>query len=59
MHKQWVQVAKNPPKLSEEFVKLIDHTSANNSLTNFEYDVNEMTEKGSYVNLLILTWKNS
>ena len=35
-------------KLNRKFVKLIDHNNANNSLTNFEYQVNEMTGNGNY-----------
>ena len=33
-------------------MKLIGHTYDCNSLTNFEYEVNEMTGNGSNVNLL-------
>ena len=33
-------------------MKLIDHTNAQNSLTNFEYQVNEMTGNGNYVTML-------
>ena len=38
-------------------MKLIDHTSAYNSLTNLEYEVNEITGNGNYLNLLNLAWK--
>ena len=33
-------------------MKLTDHANAYNSLTNFEYEVNEMTGNGKYVNVL-------
>jgi len=35
-------------------VKLTGYTNAYNSLTNFEYEVNELTGNGNYVNLLKL-----
>ena len=40
-------------------MKLIGHTYDCSSLTNFEYEVNEMTGNRSYVNLLKLGRKNS
>jgi hypothetical protein len=40
-------------------VKLTDHTSAYNSLTNFEYDPPAMPGKGNEVELLKLGFKNS
>ena len=43
----------------KKIVKLTDHTSACNSLTNFEYEPHAMTGNGNYVNLLKLGWKNS
>ena len=50
---------KNPPKTwFKKFVKLMDHTYAFNSLTNFEYEANAMTGIKNYVNLLKLTRKN-
>ena len=33
-------------------MKLTDHVNVYNSLTNFEYEVIEMTGNGNYVNLL-------
>ena len=42
----------NADKRVKKFVKLIDHVYAYNSLTNFEYEGNEMTENGYYLNLL-------
>ena len=33
-------------------MKLIDVSNAYSSLTNFEYEVNEMTGNGKYVNVL-------
>ena len=49
----WDLIAKIPPKIRlKKFVKLFDHTHVCSSLTNFEYEVNEMTGKGNYVNLL-------
>ena len=41
------------PKPEKKVVKVIAHTSAYSSLTNFEYEVNEMTGNGNNVNLLI------
>jgi len=38
-------------------VKLTGYTNAYNSLTHFEYEVNELTGKGNYVNLLKLAGK--
>jgi len=40
-------------------VKLTGYTNAYNSLTNFEYEVNELTGNGIYVNLLELPWKKN
>ena len=40
-------------------MKLIDHTNAYNSLTNFEYQVDEMTGNGNHVKMLKFAWKNS
>jgi hypothetical protein len=40
-------------------MKLIGHTYACNSLTNIEYEVNEMAGNVKYVNKLKLAWKNS
>ena len=34
-------------------MKLTGYTNAYNSLTNFEYEVNELTGNGNYVNLLL------
>ena len=55
------QMAKNPPNIrfEKKIVKLTDHNSACNSLTNFEYDPHAMTGNGNYVNLLKLGFKNS
>ena len=50
------KLAKN---LVQKFVKLMDHTYAFNSLTNFEYEANAMTGNKNYVNMLKLTRKNS
>ena len=41
----------------EKFAKLIDHTNACNTLTNFKYESNEMTGSGNSVNLLNLLFK--
>ena len=39
-------------------MKLTDNVNDYNSLTNFEYEVNELTGKGNYVNLLKLaSWE--
>jgi len=40
-------------------VKLTGYTNAYNSLTNFEYEVNELTGNGNYVNLLKLAGKKN
>ena len=51
---------KNLPKIKpKKLVKLIDHTNVYNSLTNFEYQVNEITGNGNFVKLLKFTRKNS
>ena len=50
---------KNSERKTKKFVKLIGHTYDCSSLTNFEYEVNEMTGNRSYVNLLKLGRKNS
>ena len=39
-------------KHNKKIVKLINHNYAYNSLTNFEYEVNEMTGNGNCENLL-------
>ena len=49
---------KTPPKIKfQKIVKLTDHTSACNDLTNFECKA-QATGNGRYVNLHNLTWKN-
>ena len=54
------QMAKTRQTLDlKKIVKLTDHTSACNSLTNFEYEPHAMTGNGNYVNLQKLGWKNS
>ena len=50
---QWDQIAKIRQKLDKQkLVKLIDVSNAHSNLTNFEYDVNELTGNGNYVNVL-------
>ena len=44
--------------ITKKIVKLNYHTNAYNSLTNFEYEVNETTGNGNCENLLNLAWKN-
>ena len=39
-------------------MKLTDHVNVYNSLTNFEYEVIEITGNGNYVNLLKFAGKN-
>ena len=48
--------------LSTKFVKLFDHTYVCSSLTNFEYEVNEMKwneRKWKWFKSAIIVWKNS
>ena len=40
-------------------MKLTGYTNAYNSLTNFEFEVNELTGNGNYVNLLKLAGKKN
>ena len=51
---QWEQIAKIRQKL-KKIVKLTDHVYAYNSLKIFEFEANEMTGNGNYVNLRKLT----
>ena len=51
---------KNPPKIKfKQFVKLINHTYACNSLTSFKYEVHAVTGNENGANQLKLSSKNS